>query len=72
MILFGKDALRITVREFVAHYQRERKHRGIGNVLIFPDLRGSKPAGPVRCRSRLDGMLNYYDGPPDEVGSSSF
>ena len=61
MILFGEDALRIAVREFVTHYHRERNHQGIGNVLIFPEISLADRAGPVRCRSRLGGMLNYYD-----------
>ena len=29
MILFGEDALRVAVREFVAHYHGERNHQGI-------------------------------------------
>ena len=37
LILFGEDALRTAVREFVAHYHGERNHQGIGNLLIFPD-----------------------------------
>ena len=61
MILFGEDALRTAVREFVAHYHGERNHQGIGNLLIFPDCSLPDRDGPVRCRSRLGGMLNYYD-----------
>jgi len=61
MILFGENALRTAVREFVAHYHGERNHQGIGNLLIFPDCSHPDRDGPVRCRSRLGGMLNYYD-----------
>jgi len=61
MILFGEDALRIAIREFVAHYHGERNHQGIGNLLILPELGFADRTGPVRCRSRLCGMLNYYD-----------
>jgi putative transposase len=61
MILFGEDALRIALREFVTHYHRERNHQGIGNVLIYPEVSLADRAAPVRCRSRLGGMLNYYD-----------
>ena len=39
MILFGEDASRTAVREFVTHYHRERNDQGIGNVLIFPEPR---------------------------------
>jgi putative transposase len=61
MILFGEGSLRTTVREFVAHYHTERNHQGIGNILIVPDRNPVSRNGPVRCRSRLGGMLNYYD-----------
>jgi putative transposase len=61
MILFGEDALRIAIREFMAHYDNERNHQGIGNVLVFPAPGPADHAGPIRCRSRLGGMLNYYD-----------
>jgi len=61
MILFGEGALRVAVREFVAHYHGERNHQGIGNLLIFPDHSLAGRCGPVRCRGRLGGMLNYYD-----------
>jgi hypothetical protein len=37
MILFGEEALRTTVREFVALYHCERNRQGIDNLLIFPD-----------------------------------
>ena len=60
MILFGEDALGTAVREFLAHYHGERNHQGIGNRLIIPDRRLLDHHGPVRCRSRLGGMLNYY------------
>jgi len=60
MILFGEDSLRNAVREFTAHYHAERNHQGIGNLLILPanTLHGR---GPVRRRSRLGGLLNYYE-----------
>ena len=61
MILFGEDALRTAVREFVAHYHGERNHQGIGNLLIFSDRRLIDRCRPVRCQSRLGGLLNYYD-----------
>ncbi len=60
MILFGEGALRMAVREFVAHYHFERNHQGLGNLLIFPESGLADRAGPVRRRSRLGGMLNYY------------
>jgi transposase InsO family protein len=34
MILFGEDALRRAVNEFMTHYHFERNHQGLGNRLI--------------------------------------
>jgi transposase InsO family protein len=61
MIVFGEDALRNAIREFVAHYHCERNHQGIGNVLIMPDSGLANSDGPIRCRTRLAGLLKYYD-----------
>jgi transposase InsO family protein len=46
MILFGEDALRIAIREFMEHYHNERNRQGIGNVLIFPAPGPADHAGP--------------------------
>jgi transposase InsO family protein len=49
------------VREYVAHYNTERNHQGIGNRLIEKPPEGGLPRdGPIQCRKRLGGMLNYY------------
>ncbi len=61
VILFGEESLRKAVREFIAHYHTERNHQGIGNLLIAPRRRPTLKHGPVRCKSRLGGMLNYYE-----------
>jgi transposase InsO family protein len=60
MILFGEDALRNAVHEFVAHYHLERNHQGLGNRLIVPPTATVETVGPVQRRQRLGGMLNYY------------
>ena len=49
------SSLVTAVREFIAH------HQGIGNVLIMPDPSLANRDGPIRCRTRLGGLLNYYD-----------
>jgi hypothetical protein len=36
MILFGEDALRKSIREFLDHFHEERNHQGLGNRLIIP------------------------------------
>jgi putative transposase len=59
MILFGEDALRNAIREFVTHYHIERNHQGLGNRLIIP-AKTAAMNGTVCRRQRLGGMLNYY------------
>ena len=64
MILFGEGSLWKAISEFVAHYHQERNHQGLGNRLIMaPESEMGVPQGPIRRRSRLDGMLNYYYRP---------
>src|SRR5947209_2699658 len=58
LILFGEQALRRAIREFVTHYHQERNHQGLSNRLILPNL-NLQTAGSVCRRERLGGMLNY-------------
>jgi transposase InsO family protein len=60
MIFFGEDSLRNGIREFMAHYHRERNHQGLGNRFIMPDRVSTDPDGRVVRRKRLGGLLNYY------------
>jgi putative transposase len=58
MILFGEDALRRAVGEFIGHYQGERNHQGIGNVLvslipISPTAADQSGATPPRQNAQL-------------------
>jgi transposase InsO family protein len=52
--------LRELVREYVAHYHRERSHQGLDNQLIEPTELENAATGRVRRRKRLGGMLNFY------------
>ena len=63
MILFGENALRNAVNEFMEHYHIERNHQGLVNRLIEPDESVGQIAGKVECRERLGGILNFYDRP---------
>ena len=60
MIFFGERSLRKATREFAAHYHTERNHQGLDNRLIDPDSRDEPTVGPIRCFSRLGGMLRFY------------
>ena len=60
MILFGEDALRRAVHEFVAHYHFERNHQGLRNRLIIAP-KTVQTLGRVRRKQRLGGLLNYYN-----------
>jgi putative transposase len=60
LIFFGEDSLRNAVREFGEHYHLERNHQGLGNTLIVPMKTTDATTGPVQCRQRLGGLLNYY------------
>jgi transposase len=60
LVVFGERHLRHVIKEFMAHYHRERFHQGLGGQLIEKQATSTAPSGPLRCRSRLGGMLNYY------------
>jgi putative transposase len=62
LILFGESSLRTVIQNFIMHYHRERNHQGLDNRLIEPEpgLKKAAQTGPVHCRERLGGMLNYY------------
>ena len=60
MIFFGENSLRNAVREFLAHYHRERNHQGLENKLIDLAEEAGQVAGKIECHDRLGGMLRYY------------
>jgi hypothetical protein len=62
-VIFGERHLRYLVKQFLAHYLTGRYHQGLGGQLVLPDKFPSNDnarLGPIRCRSRLGGLLNYY------------
>ena len=60
VIPFSEVHLRIIVAEFVDHYHREGNHQGLGNRLIEPMPAIARCVGPIKCRERLGGVLNFY------------
>ncbi|MFT7486605.1 MAG: putative transposase [Candidatus Paceibacteria bacterium] len=61
MILFGERGLQRALNEFVAHYNTERPHQGVGNRVL---TRRSKPRPGVTTEvhsiDRLGGLLRHY------------
>jgi transposase InsO family protein len=60
MIFFGHASLRRALAQYMAHYQCERSHQGLGNRLLRPIEAPRELQYPVRRRERLGGMLSYY------------
>jgi transposase InsO family protein len=60
MILFGEASLRRALTEYVAYYDAERNHQGVGNRLLEPLDASIAANEPVYRLERLGGMLNYY------------
>jgi transposase len=62
-VIFGERHLRHLVGTFVDHYLTGRYHQGLGGQLITADRsrrNDNARLGPIRCHSRLGGVLNYY------------
>jgi transposase InsO family protein len=60
MILFGGDHLRRALNEFVAHYNAERPHQGVGNKTLTPAAAEPLLHGDVVVDERLGGLLRSY------------
>ncbi len=60
IIPIGERHFRRAITEFVNHYQYERNHQGLKNALIVSAPRIGT-LGRIRRRSRLGGLLNYYE-----------
>jgi hypothetical protein len=53
--------LRRAVHEYMEHYHRERNHQGLGIRLIVPLRLSPSQSARIDRRSRLGGMLNFYE-----------
>jgi hypothetical protein len=65
LILFGEASLDRALTNYLEHFHQERPHRGKDNVILFPvapaDSNSNQTrAGPVECKQRLGGLLNFY------------
>ncbi len=61
-LFFGERHLRHVIKEYMAHYLAERYHQALDGQLIRPVkfANDRKVDGPIRCRQRLGGMLQFY------------
>ena len=61
MIFIGERMLRYALKQYQAHYNTERHHQGIENVIPFPTAEHEiVPVGEIKCKTRLGGMLRKY------------
>lgn len=59
----GEAHLRHLVSEYVAHYNAERYHQGVGGKLLTETAvaaNDNSASGTIKERSRLNGSLNFY------------
>jgi hypothetical protein len=67
----GEAHLRTVIRDFVAQYHEELSRRGLGNERIAHTATSTR-SGPIRCRGRLGGVLNFYDREAAQPHEPSF
>jgi putative transposase len=60
LILFGQRSLAYVLQEYLAHFQGERNHQGLDNLIPFPDPRLGQKTGSVTKAERLGGLLQFY------------
>jgi len=66
LVLIGEKALRNAVVQYLAHYNAERAHQGVGNRRLggAPTFEaaqsGSSAPGEIICDERLGGLLKAY------------
>ena len=60
LILFGQRSLAYVLQEYVAHFQQERNHQGLENLIPFPNEQLRNNTGPITKSERLGGLLQYY------------
>jgi putative transposase len=60
LIPIGAGMLKRSLRDYVEHYHQERNHQGVGNRLIAPSSTQYQVAKSIVRRTRLGGILNFY------------
>ena len=60
LILFGENATRNALSQYLEHYHSERCHQGLGNNLIVPVERPPDVNAEIEMTERLGGLLRCY------------
>ena len=60
LVLIGEASRHRATSQFLLHYHHERNHQSLENKILKPEFTPFPDVGPIRRRSRLGGMLNYY------------
>ncbi len=60
LILFGENAMRNAVKQYLSHYHTERPHQGLDNELIVPMQPSPAMDANIESSERLGGLLRSY------------
>lgn len=60
LVVLGEGHLRLAVREYVRHYNRERPHQGLDGRFVMPSMNENRK-GPIECTERLGGLSRFYE-----------
>jgi hypothetical protein len=60
VILIGQASLRRAIAEYMVRFHEERNHQGLENRLIRERPVAAANDARIHRRTRLGGMLNYY------------
>jgi putative transposase len=61
LIFIGERMLRYALKQYQEHYNTERHHQGIGNIIPFPTAEPEVvQVGERKCKTRLGGILRKY------------
>lgn len=60
VIPIGEKHLWRAVDAYVQHYNHDRPHQGVGNVVLDPSFEPAEPDGKVICDEQLGGLIRSY------------
>lgn len=60
VIPIGERHLRRSINAYIEHYNRDRPHQGVGNMVLDPHAEPPLPGGRVVCDEKLGGLIRSY------------